>query len=52
MNVFGLLIVVVLLLGLVVAVTLGKTKWRRAPVAEKGQKPPLERRRVSGGDDD
>ena len=52
MNIFMLLIVVVLLLGLVVAVTLGKTKWRRTPVAERGPRPPLERRRVSGGDDD
>jgi hypothetical protein len=52
MNIYMLLIVVVLLLGLVVAVTLGKTKWKRAPVAERAQKPPLERRRVSGGDDD
>ena len=52
MNIYVLLIVVVLLLGLVVAVTLGKTKWRRPPVAEMEHKPPLERRRVSGGDDD
>jgi hypothetical protein len=51
MNIF-LLIVVVVLLGVVVAVTLGKTRWERKPLEQAERDKPLEKPRVSGGDDD
>lgn len=52
MNIFLLLIVVVVLLGIVVAVTLGKTKWKRTTPEQAVAVKPLTSRRVSGGDDD
>ena len=52
MNLYVLLIVVVVLLGIVVLVTLGKTKWKRTMTEPpEGGKSSLERR-VSGGEDD
>jgi hypothetical protein len=50
MSLYVLLIVVVFLLGVVVAVTLGKTKWKRTTPeqAETAVRP----QRVSGHDED
>jgi hypothetical protein len=42
---------VVVLLGLVVAVTLGMTKWRRIPLEQARREVPSEKTRVSGEDD-
>ena len=52
MSVYVLLIVVVLLLGIVVAVTLVKTNWRRVPLERAERAKPQEDKRVSGGEDD
>jgi len=43
--------VVVVLLGLMVAVTLGKTKWRRIPLEQARRMVPTKKMRVSGEDD-
>ena len=53
MNLYVLLIVVVFLLGIVVLVTLIKTKWNRTMTEppESETVKPLERR-ISGGEDD
>ena len=46
------LIGALLLIG-IVAVTMGKTKWKRTPMEEEAERArPKEERRVSGHDDD
>lgn len=52
MSLYVLLIVVVFLLGIVVAVTLLKTNWKRAPLERAERAKPAEEHRVSGGEDD
>lgn len=52
MNLYVLLIVVVFLLGLVVVVTLSKTKWDREITNPAESAKSLSKNRVSGGDDD
>jgi hypothetical protein len=43
--------VVVVLLGLIVAVTLGMTKWRRIPLEQARREVRSQKKRVSGEDD-
>ena len=52
MNLYVLLIVVVFLLGLVVVVTLSKTKWKRELTNPPESGKSLSSNRVSGGEDD
>jgi hypothetical protein len=51
MSLYVLLIVVVFLLGLVVVVTLSKTKWNRK-ITEPTESAKSSKNRVSGGDED
>ncbi len=52
MSLYVLLIVVVFLLGLVVVVTLSKTKWKRELTHPPEGGKSLSNNRVSGGEDD
>jgi hypothetical protein len=52
MSLYVLLIVVVFLLGLVVVVTLSKTKWNRKITEPTEDQKSASKNRVSGGDDD
>jgi hypothetical protein len=52
MVLYVLLIVVVFLLGIVVGVTLLKTRWKRVPLEQAERAKPATERRVSGGEDD